>query len=326
MENKQLKFVTLLSSVLLMANFSNVLADDTASTGQEATVVAESTASQETPTTEVTSDNTELTDSSTEAPAVSSEEAPNTSKETSVNEESEEVSDVATETPAPEITQEQYQENVADLTKVSINDVYQMFTPDENKHLLYVGRPTCYYCRQFSPELKKLNQLTPVEYYNTDGEDFDKNASDFLFGTVGIPGTPTLIRLENGQAISGWVGGGGADDIYRYMFKDLDKRSSEVTFTESNVSNSEQEKQLPSVGEKNEVTSKNTGVGYTTLSITPTSSNEKSIGTAIVAQSNNFSLPKTGDKKDYLTIIGGIMLLIVYGLLQRINKSISVNK
>ena len=84
MENKQLKFVTLLSSVLLMANFSNVLADDTASTGQEATVVAESTASQETPTTEVTSDNTELTDSSTEAPAVSSEEALNTSKETSV--------------------------------------------------------------------------------------------------------------------------------------------------------------------------------------------------------------------------------------------------
>lgn len=44
--------------------------------------------------------------------------------------------------------------------------------------------------------VEKLNQLTPVEYYNTDGEDFDKNASDFLFGTVGIPGTPTLIRLE----------------------------------------------------------------------------------------------------------------------------------
>lgn len=53
--------------------------------------------------------------------------------------------------------------------------------------------------------VEKLNQLTPVEYYNTDGEDFDKNASDFLFGTVGIPGTPTLIRLENGQAISGWL-------------------------------------------------------------------------------------------------------------------------
>ena len=107
----------------------------------------------------------------------------------------EEASDIEAEA-APEVTQEQYQENVENLTKVSINDVYQMFTPDENKHLLYVGRPTCYYCRQFSPELKKLNQLTPVEYYNTDGEDFDKNASDFLFGTVGILEHQLLFVLK----------------------------------------------------------------------------------------------------------------------------------
>lgn len=322
MVKKQLKQITVLTSILFIVNFPNVLADETSSIEQKTAIITGDTVGQNNSTVDEIPENTESTDSFTEVPAVVSEEAPSTNMETPV---AEEASDIEAET-APEVTQEQYQENVENLTKVSINDVYQMFTPDENKHLLYVGRPTCYYCRQFSPELKKLNQLTPVEYYNTDGEDFDKNASDFLFGTVGIPGTPTLIRLENGQAISGWVGGGGADDIYRYMFKDLDKRSSEVTFTESNVSNSEQEKQLPSVGEKNEVTSKNTGVGYTTLSITPTSSNEKSIGTAIVAQSNNFSLPKTGDKKDYLTIIGGIMLLIVYGLLQRINKSISVNK
>lgn len=304
----------MLTSILFIANFPNVLADETSSIDQKTAIITEDTVGQNNSTVDEIPEITESTDSFTQVPAVVSEEATSTNMETPV---AEEASDIEAEA-APEVTQEQYQENVENLTKVSINDVYQMFTPDENKHLLYVGRPTCYYCRQFSPELKKLNQLTPVEYYNTDGEDFDKNASDFLFGTVGIPGTPTLIRLENGQAISGWVGGGGADDIYRYMFKDLDKKSSEVAFTESNVGNSEQEKQLPSVGEKTEATNKNTGVSYTTLSITPTSSNEKSIGTAIVAQSNN--LPKTGDKKDYLTIIGGIMLLIVYGLLKKIDK------
>lgn len=311
---KQLKQITVLTSILFIANFPNVLADETSSIDQKTAIITEDTVGQNNSTVDEIPEITESTDSFTQVPAVVSEEATSTNMETPV---AEEASDIEAEA-APEVTQEQYQENVENLTKVSINDVYQMFTPDENKHLLYVGRPTCYYCRQFSPELKKLNQLTPVEYYNTDGEDFDKNASDFLFGTVGIPGTPTLIRLENGQAISGWVGGGGADDIYRYMFKDLDKKSSEVAFTESNVGNSEQEKQLPSVGEKTEATNKNTGVSYTTLSITPTSSNEKSIGTAIVAQSNN--LPKTGDKKDYLTIIGGIMLLIVYGLLKKIDK------
>lgn len=310
MIKKQLKQITVLTSILFIANFPNVLADETSSIDQKTAIITEDTVGQNNSTVDEIPEITESTDSFTQVPAVVSEEATSTNMETPV---AEEASDIEAEA-APEVTQEQYQEK----TKVSINDVYQMFTPDENKHLLYVGRPTCYYCRQFSPELKKLNQLTPVEYYNTDGEDFDKNASDFLFGTVGIPGTPTLIRLENGQAISGWVGGGGADDIYRYMFKDLDKKSSEVAFTESNVGNSEQEKQLPSVGEKTEATNKNTGVSYTTLSITPTSSNEKSIGTAIVAQSNN--LPKTGDKKDYLTIIGGIMLLIVYGLLKKIDK------
>lgn len=314
MIKKQLKQITVLTSILFIANFPNVLADETSSIDQKTAIITEDTVGQNNSTVDEIPEITESTDSFTQVPAVVSKEATSTNMETPV---AEEASDIEAEA-APEVTQEQYQENVENLTKVSINDVYQMFTPDENKHLLYVGRPTCYYCRQFSPELKKLNQLTPVEYYNTDGEDFDKNASDFLFGTVGIPGTPTLIRLENGQAISGWVGGGGADDIYRYMFKDLDKKSSEVAFTESNVGNSEQEKQLPSVGEKTEATNKNTGVSYTTLSITPTSSNEKSIGTAIVAQSNN--LPKTGDKKDYLTIIGGIMLLIVYGLLKKIDK------
>ena len=314
MIKKQLKQITVLTSILFIANFPNVLADETSTIDQKTAIITEDTVGQNNSTVDEIPEITESTDSFTQVPAVVSEEATSTNMETPV---AEEASDIEAEA-APEVTQEQYQENVENLTKVSINDVYQMFTPDENKHLLYVGRPTCYYCRQFSPELKKLNQLTPVEYYNTDGEDFDKNASDFLFGTVGIPGTPTLIRLENGQAISGWVGGGGADDIYRYMFKDLDKKSSEVAFTESNVGNSEQEKQLPSVGEKTEATNKNTGVSYTTLSITPTSSNEKSIGTAIVAQSNN--LPKTGDKKDYLTIIGGIMLLIVYGLLKKIDK------
>lgn len=314
MIKKQLKQIIVLTSILFIANFPNVLADETSSIDQKTAIITEDTVGQNNSTVDEIPEITESTDSFTQVPAVVSEEATSTNMETPV---AEEASDIEAEA-APEVTQEQYQENVENLTKVSINDVYQMFTPDENKHLLYFGRPTCYYCRQFSPELKKLNQLTPVEYYNTDGEDFDKNASDFLFGTVGIPGTPTLIRLENGQAISGWVGGGGADDIYRYMFKDLDKKSSEVAFTESNVGNSEQEKQLPSVGEKTEATNKNTGVSYTTLSITPTSSNEKSIGTAIVAQSNN--LPKTGDKKDYLTIIGGIMLLIVYGLLKKIDK------
>ena len=155
MIKKQLKQITVLTSILFIANFPNVLADETSSIDQKTAIITEDTVGQNNSTVDEIPEITESTDSFTQVPAVVSEEATSTNMETPV---AEEASDIEAEA-APEVTQEQYQENVENLTKVSINDVYQMFTPDENKHLLYVGRPTCYYCRQFSPELKKLNQL-----------------------------------------------------------------------------------------------------------------------------------------------------------------------
>ncbi|MFR4698525.1 MAG: thioredoxin family protein [Streptococcus salivarius] len=90
------------------------------------------------------------------------------------------------------------------------------FTEDGQAHTIYFGRGTCYYCRQFSPELKVLNQLMNgrLEYYDTDREDFDRN---YVFGEIGIPGTPTLLYLENGQLLSGWVGGGPAQTVYDHL-------------------------------------------------------------------------------------------------------------
>lgn len=131
------------------------------------------------------------------------------------------VSDASDEPEEPEITIPQYEENVADFNHVPMTDVYAMFTEDGKEHMIYVGRPTCYYCRQFSPDLKEFNTLMDnrLEYYNTDSQDFDEEAANFLFGTVGIPGTPTIIRLQNGQIVSAWIGGGiSGHELYDYLF------------------------------------------------------------------------------------------------------------
>lgn len=131
------------------------------------------------------------------------------------------VSDTSDEPEEPEITIPQYEENVADFNHVPMTDVYAMFTEDGKEHVIYVGRPTCYYCRQFSPDLKEFNTLMDnrLEYYNTDSQDFDEEAADFLFGTVGILGTPTIIRLQNGQMVSAWIGGGiSGQELYDYLF------------------------------------------------------------------------------------------------------------
>lgn len=131
------------------------------------------------------------------------------------------VSDTSDEPEEPEITIPQYEENVADFNHVPMTDVYAMFTEDGKEHVIYVGRPTCYYCRQFSPALKEFNTLMDnrLEYYNTDSQDFDEEAVNFLFGTVGILGTPTIIRLQNGQMVSAWIGGGiSGQELYDYLF------------------------------------------------------------------------------------------------------------
>lgn len=120
-----------------------------------------------------------------------------------------------------EVTIPQYEENVADFNQVLMTDVYSMFTEDGKEHVIYFGRPTCYYCRQFSQELKDFNTLmnNRLEYYNTDSQDFDEAAANFLFKTVGIPGTPTIIRLQNGQIVGAWVGGGiSGQELYDYLF------------------------------------------------------------------------------------------------------------
>lgn len=159
-------------------------------------------------------------------------------------------SEVTEEEPA-EITSEEYAANVADFKKISIEDVRQTFTEDGLEHTIYFGRETCYYCRQFSPELKELNQLidNKLEYYDTDGADFDDSAKEFLFQTVGIPGTPTVIYVKNGQPVSGWVGGGvTAKQLYDHLY--LGQSSAQQPEGTQGADNSEEQAVQPDVEEK----------------------------------------------------------------------------
>lgn len=115
----------------------------------------------------------------------------------------------------------EYEANVAGFQKVTIDQVRQVFTPDGKEHILYIGRGTCSHCREFAPVLKEFNQLMDgrLEYYDIDGQDFDKEAYHFLFEQLGIPGTPTILRVDNGKPISGWVGGGTtAQGLYESLY------------------------------------------------------------------------------------------------------------
>lgn len=120
-----------------------------------------------------------------------------------------------------EISVEAYEKNLENVTQISYSDVTNMLTEDGGDHILYIGRPSCYYCRQNSPVLKDFNTLIDGQllYYNTDSDHLDRESRKVLFDKLGIPGTPSVIRLKNGQLVSGYLGSApDAQAIYQAVF------------------------------------------------------------------------------------------------------------
>ena len=119
-----------------------------------------------------------------------------------------------------DVTIDKYNQNVANFNKVNTDTVKTMVTENSNNldQVLYIGRPTCYFCRQASPHLRDFNQLisNQLYYYDIDAE---PNAHDFAFKEIGIPGTPTTMRLKNGKVVSAWIGGEKTgQEFYDFLF------------------------------------------------------------------------------------------------------------
>lgn len=140
-----------------------------------------------------------------------------------------------TEVRSEEVSVETYEKNLENLKPVSYSDVTNMLTEDGGDHILYVGRPTCYYCRQNSPVLKDFNTLIDGQllYYNTDSDQLDRESRKILFDKLGIPGTPSVIRLKNGQLVTGYLGSApDAQAIYQAVFKEETEKTETPEGTE----------------------------------------------------------------------------------------------
>ena len=145
-----------------------------------------------------------------------------------------------------EISVETYEKNLENVIQISYSDVTNMLTEDGGDHILYIGRPSCYYCRQNSPVLKDFNTLINGQllYYNTDSDQLDRESRKVLFDKLGIPGTPSVIRLKNGQLISGYLGSApDAQAIYQAVFAGENDKTElpEVTETALKVEDSPSE-------------------------------------------------------------------------------------
>ncbi|EMC21287.1 thioredoxin family protein [Streptococcus mutans] len=242
---KYYKTLLLCSASLLLLAAGVAYAEEETPQGIEKTEVSASAVTTETQSADATVVQETVAPAATTASTVtSSENKSERSDENSVRETSLETSDQVIENSQPPqqevdtssstektsdskntvsegVSVEEYEANVANFKAVSMADVYHMFDDSENDYILYIGRPTCHYCRDFSPVLKEFNGLTGSQlyYYNTDRDDFTVAAKEFLTKKVGMFATPTTLYIDKGQLISGWVGSGiPSKELYNKLY------------------------------------------------------------------------------------------------------------
>ncbi|CAD0145190.1 Putative bacteriocin [Streptococcus thermophilus] len=279
---KRMKSVVLLSSALLSIVAVTAFADDEATSSSSTIEVVNQSE------TSVTS--TETSSSSIESAVTAIETEPSSEENQAVVAKAEDNTLPAETTPEVQTTPTT--QTSEDTTPVAADEAEETGTD-------------CYYCRQFSSELKEFNTLLDegLAYYNTDSADFDDNARAFLYETVGIPGTPTILRLQNGQLLSGWVGGGvSAQQLYDYLFLGINPEESQIDDHEDNSTKDEITEERPA---SQDTVTFNQG-RPTTMQTSPASAQSVSLSTpaptstVVSTKTTPTTLPNTGEEKSNL--------------------------
>lgn len=107
-------------------------------------------------------------------------------------------------------TQEEFEKEIKDFQEISANVAKGFLEEDEGK-LVFIGRPTCPFCRKYLPKLIQAlgEDVSSTYYLNSEETATDDALSDFRF-EVGAKTVPSLV----------YVGGDG-------KFKNLNADSSD---------------------------------------------------------------------------------------------------
>lgn len=251
MNKKKILMLMASPAMLLMLNSTIVRADELASkTDQQ---VKQQSNNENKQTTESTENGQMKEDSATEDKDTkkNSFEVANLQKQ-SDNSNSKEDSTEDEDSDEDDVTVEEYENNVKDFKRVDMAQVKDLIAKQDNQdRVMYIGRPTCYYCRQFSPDLKDFNKIDKGKllYFNIDAE---KGAHEYAFKVIGIPGTPTTMRFINGKIVSAWIGGEKTgQELYDFLYSsEANKLVESITVKNDSQQNSETNSNLDEVDDQ----------------------------------------------------------------------------
>ena len=96
--------------------------------------------------------------------------------------------------------------NPTNLISIYSEELETMLQSDSGIQFVYIGRPTCAYCKVFEPILEEAIEESDatVYYYNTD-EVRNKGEDDMLvelLGDLEVESVPILLKLKDGAEVS----------------------------------------------------------------------------------------------------------------------------
>lgn len=245
------KMLTLMVSpvVLLMLNSTIVYADEMEQKVNQPVEQQQNPQSKQ--STETNGENQTKKDSAPKEAKADSIEEVDAKKESSDSNPKEDQTEDE-ESDEDDVTVKEYENNVKDFKRVDMAQVKDLIAKQDNQdRVMYIGRPTCYYCRQFSPDLKDFNKIDKGKllYFNIDAE---KDAHEYAFKVIGIPGTPTTMRFINGKIVSAWIGGEKTgQELYDFLYSpEANKLVKSLTIKDDSQSNLETDSDLDEVDDQ----------------------------------------------------------------------------
>lgn len=92
-------------------------------------------------------------------------------------------------------TQDEFEEEIKDFQEITAN-VAQGFLEEDEAKLVFIGRPTCPFCRKYLPKLIQAlgEDVSNTYYLNSEETATDDALSDFRF-EVGAKTVPSLVYV-----------------------------------------------------------------------------------------------------------------------------------
>lgn len=111
--------------------------------------------------------------------------------------------------------------NKVSLIDINTVELNELVTKGEGVYI-YIGRPTCSVCVEFTEILEK-NLEGEVYYYNTDeGRSENEEGMREIMDILGIVAVPTIIYIDKGEIQGMGVGMQSEENLILFLNGDLD--------------------------------------------------------------------------------------------------------